>query len=113
MDARRLGFPERSFPLVTCSMSLHEMAEVERGLVLGEILRVASERVVIAEYRVPEGLARLAFRAGRVFEYLESDDFEGFVRRDLRARLEETGFAVGAPVDVGAYRIWPCRVGPG
>ncbi len=110
MDARRLAFPDRSFSLVTCSMALHEMAEPEREQVLREISRVANDRVVIAEYHVPQGVAGgLLFRLGRFFEYLESDDFERFVRTDLRARLERVGFHVGRPRDVGAYRIWPCR----
>jgi ubiquinone/menaquinone biosynthesis C-methylase UbiE len=111
MDARRLAFPDRSFSLVTCSMALHEMAESEREQVLREISRIASDRVVIAEYRVPQSVAgSLLFRLERAFEYLESDDFERFVRADLRAQLECVGFNVDRPRDVGAYRIWPCRL---
>lgn len=111
MDARRLAFPDRSFPVVTCSMALHEMAEEERRQVLREIARVAGERVVVAEYRVPHRRRRrLLFRAARLFEYAESDDFESFVRHDFGARLRDAGLAVAAERDVGAYRIWPCRV---
>jgi ubiquinone/menaquinone biosynthesis C-methylase UbiE len=111
MDARQVAFGDRSFPLVTCSMALHEMAESERDQVLLEVRRVARERVVVAEYRVPPGYRRaLLFRVRRIFEYVESDDFERFVRHDIRRRLERAGFLVDAPRDVGAYRIWPCRV---
>lgn len=111
MDARRLGFRTGAFPLVTCSMALHEMAEEERGEVLREIARVAAGRVVIAEHRVPDDpCGALLFRVARVFEYLESDDFERFVRLDFRQRLEGAGFAVDAGArDVGGYRIWTCR----
>jgi ubiquinone/menaquinone biosynthesis C-methylase UbiE len=111
MDARRLAFADGSFPIVTCSMALHEMAEAERDQVLREIRRVASERVVVAEYRVPrDGTHAVLFRLLRFFEYAESDDFEGFVRREMRTRLEQAGLSVDPPKDVGAFRIWPCRV---
>ncbi len=111
MDARHLAFADRSFPVVTCSMALHEMAEGERVQVLREIGRVAQDRVVIAEYHVPRDYYRqLLFRVGRIFEYVESDDFHGFVSRDFRARLEQAGLVIGTARDVGGYRIWPCRV---
>jgi ubiquinone/menaquinone biosynthesis C-methylase UbiE len=111
MDARQLAFPNRFFPLVTCAMALHEMAEAERAQVLSEIFRVAHDRVVVAEYRVPrlQGPG-LRFRLKRLYEYVESDDFEGFVRHDVASRLAGAGFTVGSPRDVGAYRVWPCRV---
>jgi ubiquinone/menaquinone biosynthesis C-methylase UbiE len=113
MDARHLAFADRSFPLVTCSMALHEMAEAERQEVLREIHRIASERVVFAEYRVPRDSARsLLFRAAMLYEYLESDDFERFVRHDFAGRLEHAGFVLDTPRDVGMYRIWSCRVRP-
>jgi ubiquinone/menaquinone biosynthesis C-methylase UbiE len=111
MDARQLAFADRSFPLVTCTMALHEMAEKERGQVLAEIGRVARDRVIIAEYRVPRGRRKsFLFRAARFFEYAESDDFGSFVRHELSARLQGAGFTVETPQDVGGYRIWPCRV---
>ena len=111
MDARRLAFADRSFPLVTCSMALHEMAEGERTGALAEMSRVSSNRVVIAEYRVPRHRRRrMLFRMSRMFEYAESDDFGGFVRRDLGARLAQAGLVVGDAHDVGAYRIWACRL---
>jgi len=110
MDARQLAFADRSFPLVTCSMALHEMAEAERTRTLTEIARVASGRVVIAEYRVPrEARQRLLFRVSRAFEYAESDDFGAFVRRDLGKRLAQAGLGVAAEHDVGAYRVWVCQ----
>lgn len=113
MDARELAFRDRSFRLVTCSMALHEMAAPEREQSLQEIARVASDRVVIAEYRVPRRLpCRMLFHAKRAFEYVESDDFASFVRADFRALLEGAGFLTDRPRDVGAYRIWPCAVGP-
>jgi len=111
MDARRLAFPSASFPLVTCSMALHEMSEPERDAVLAELRRVASDRVLVADYRVPSGRARgFLFRALHAFEYLESDDFSGYTGRDMAERLQDAGFTVEAPCDTGAYRIWPCRV---
>lgn len=111
MDACRLAFSSTSFPLVTCSMALHEMAEEERCRVLREMHRVASERVVVAEYRVPSGRwRRRLFRARRAFEYLESDDFESFAGRDFRERLASADLVADEPRDAGSYRIWPCRV---
>jgi ubiquinone/menaquinone biosynthesis C-methylase UbiE len=111
MDARQLAFHDRSFRLITCSMALHEMAPLEREQSLGEIARVASDRVVIAEYRVPRGFpCRLLFRTKRAFEYVESDDFASFVQSDFRALLEHTGFITTRPRDIGAYRIWPCSL---
>jgi ubiquinone/menaquinone biosynthesis C-methylase UbiE len=69
MDARRIAFRDASFPLVVCAMSLHEMGEEERRQVLGEIRRVASDRVVVADYRLPTaGWQRALFRVFRVFE---------------------------------------------
>jgi len=111
MDARHLAFPDRSFSLVTCSMALHEMSSAERQEVLGEIHRVASERFVVAEYRVPpQPWARQLFRVSRAFEYVESDDFESFVRGDCAAWLTQVGFQVQTAHDVGAFRIWSGRV---
>ncbi len=111
MDARRLAFRDGAFRLVTCSMALHEMAAAEREESLQEIARVASGRVVIAEYRVPRRLpCRALFNAKRAFEYIESDDFGSFVRADFKALLHGAGFRPSEPLDVGAYRIWPCVV---
>jgi ubiquinone/menaquinone biosynthesis C-methylase UbiE len=114
MDARRLAFRDGAFERVTCAMALHEMAEDEREQVLRELRRVASDRVYIADYRVPpRGWSRLLFHVMRAFEYLESDDFDGYVARDLRGRLEGAGFGVGKVWDEGPYRIWPCQITPG
>jgi len=111
MDARRIAFRDASFPLVVCAMSLHEMADEERRQVLGEIRRVASDRVLVADYGAPTaGWQRVVFPVLRVFELLESEDFDGFMSDDVRERLEEAGLAVDPPWDVALYRIWPCRV---
>ncbi len=111
MDARRIAFRDASFPLVICAMSLHEMGEEERRQVLGEIRRVASDRVVVADYRLPTtGWQRALFWVFRVFEHLESEDFDGFMSDDVRERLERAGFLVEPPWDSTLYRIWPCRV---
>jgi ubiquinone/menaquinone biosynthesis C-methylase UbiE len=113
MDARRIAFRDGSFPLVVCAMSLHEMGEEERGEVLGEIRRVASDRVLVADYRVPAaGWRRALFQVFRAFEHLESEDFEGYATVDVGDRLEEAGLVVEPPWDVALYRIWPCRVAP-
>ena len=110
MDARSIAFPDSSFDLVTCCMALHEMAEPERGTVLNEIARVARTRVVVAEYRVPTGgLAFHVFSLRHIFEYLESDDFPAFVRRDMGDRLEAAGLAIADVRDSGRYRLWRCR----
>lgn len=110
MDARSLAFRDGSFPLVTCCMALHEMSEPERAQVLGEIRRVARERVVIAEYRVPDSRAgRRWFRLRRAYEYLESDAFEPFVTRDFAERLRAAGLDPTRTRDVGGFRIWGCR----
>jgi ubiquinone/menaquinone biosynthesis C-methylase UbiE len=111
IDARRLAFADGAFPLVGCSMALHEMDEAERAVVLGEIRRVACERVVLAEYRVPPpGAARLAFRIARAYEYWESDDFASFVAHDFRERLVSAGLRIAGSRDLGAYRVWLCDV---
>ena len=111
MDARQLAFRDASFPVVTCSMGIHEMSEPERSAVLAELRRVASDRVLVADYRVPSSRGRgFLFRALHAFEYLESDDFSGYTERDMAERLGDADFEVEAPCDTGAYRIWPCRV---
>jgi ubiquinone/menaquinone biosynthesis C-methylase UbiE len=110
LDARELPFPNGAFPLVTCCMALHEMSEPERDRVVGEIRRVTSDRVVVADYRVPSGARGWWFRAFHAYEYWESDDFRGYLSRDPGDRLTEAGLKVDAPRDVGAYRIWSCRV---
>ncbi|HVN86503.1 MAG TPA: class I SAM-dependent methyltransferase [Candidatus Binatia bacterium] len=111
MDARQLAFGNRSFSLVTASMALHEMAETEREQALREIARVASDRVVIADYRVPhDAPRRFLFRATRWFEHLESDDFGAFVTCAVGDRLERVGLRITESVDVGPYRIWRCEV---
>jgi len=110
MDARQLAVDDGAFPVVTCAMALHEMAEDERTRVLAELARVASARVVVAEYRVPERpLARAAFRLIHAFELVESDDFAGFLARPMRERLEAAGLRVERTSDAGSYRIWTCR----
>jgi ubiquinone/menaquinone biosynthesis C-methylase UbiE len=113
MDARSLEFGDGAFPVVTCAMALHEMADGERAQVLGELRRVSSERVVVAEYAVPPGgLRRLAFRTLHAFEYLESDDFAGFLAHGMPRWLEAAGLVPERPVRAGAYGLWPCRVLP-
>jgi hypothetical protein len=92
-------------------MALHEMADAERLRVLLELRRVAGERVLVAEYEVPpRGARRLAFRALHAFEYLESDDFAGFLARGMPARLEEAGLAPDLVVRTGSYVVWSCGV---
>lgn len=111
MDARRLQFEDRAFPIVTCAMALHEMGDAERRHVLGELRRVASERVVVADYAVPRrGARRLAFRALHAFEYLESDDFAGFLARGMHGWLEGAGLAVEHIAQAGSYGVFRCRV---
>jgi hypothetical protein len=67
--------------------------------------------VLVADYQVPSSRARrFLFSALHAFEYLESDDFSGYTRRDMAERLRDADFEVEAPCDAGAYRIWPCRV---
>jgi ubiquinone/menaquinone biosynthesis C-methylase UbiE len=111
MDACRLGLEDRAFPIVTCAMALHEMGDPERHGVLRELRRVASERVVVAEYAVPRpGARRLAFRALHAFEYLESDDFAGFLARGMRSWLEEAGLAAPSLARIGSYAVFTCRV---
>jgi ubiquinone/menaquinone biosynthesis C-methylase UbiE len=111
MDARRLALPDRSFEHVTCAMVFHEMDDEEREQVIREMHRVASDRVLIADYRVPpSGWSRPLFHFMRVFEYLESDDFDSYRTDDLPARLEKAGLDLEETWDVGPYRIWPCRV---
>lgn len=111
MDARCLAIADRSFPIVTCVMGLHEMAALEREGALAEIVRVARDRIVVAEYRIPEEVVgRMRLRVMRFFEYFESDDFEGFIHFDLQAFLKQRGVAIGVVRDVGPYRVWPCRV---
>jgi hypothetical protein len=61
---------------------------------------------------VPRRAGRqLAFRAARAFEYLESDDFAGFLARDLGTRLAEAGLRVDGSLDAGSYRVFSCRAG--
>jgi ubiquinone/menaquinone biosynthesis C-methylase UbiE len=110
MDTRRLAFRDASFPLVTCSMALHEMAEGEREEVLAELARVASGRVLVADYRVPASrVGRALFRLLRGYEYLEGDDFESFVRADPLRGLARAGLQAAKVADVGPYRIWICE----
>lgn len=113
-DARALAFADASFPVVTCSMALHEMAEAERCTVLRELRRVARDRVIVADYRPPGSrLGGAIFRLSHAFEYLESDDFEGFARGDFEDRLGAAGLGVQARIDHGGYRIWQCRPAAG
>lgn len=109
MDASALAWPESSFAVTTCSMALHEMSGPERERTLGELRRVSADRVIVADYRVPPpGWRRRAFQTARVFEYLESDDFESFVAVDLGDRIEQAGLRVREVADEGSFRIWSC-----
>jgi ubiquinone/menaquinone biosynthesis C-methylase UbiE len=111
MDARRIACRDSSFPLVVCAMSLHEMAGEEIRQVLEEIRRVSSDKVVVVDYRLPSaGWRRLLFWFFKVFERLESEDFDGFMSLDLRERLEAAGLVVEAHWDTGLYRVCPCSV---
>ena len=56
------------------------------------------------------GLVRDMPRARRFYEYLESDDFEGYAAADMPARLEAVDLRLQTPRDAGAFRIWPCSV---
>ena len=111
MDARRIACRDASFPLVVCAMSLHEMAEEEIRQVLAEVRRVSSDKVIVADYRLPSaGWRRLLFWFFKVFERLESEDFDGFMSIDLRERLEAAGLVVEGHWDTALYRVCPCSV---
>lgn len=111
MDARRLAFPDASFESAVCCMALHEMAPEERRRVVAELRRVSRRRVVIADWSVPgAGASRLLFRLRRAFEYLESDDFESFVREPLPRLLEEQGLLLKGEEEHGPFRIYCCGV---
>jgi ubiquinone/menaquinone biosynthesis C-methylase UbiE len=54
MDARALDYPDSSFDVVVISFGLHDMPPRVRPIVLGEAARVARERLVVADYELPD-----------------------------------------------------------
>ncbi|MBF8257440.1 MAG: 2-heptaprenyl-1,4-naphthoquinone methyltransferase [candidate division NC10 bacterium] len=115
-DAARLRFGADSFDVVTISFALHDMPSVVRGKALREMLRVArpGATILIVDYGLPgNSIGRwLVYRLIRLYE---GPYYDGFVRANLRARLEAIGVAVTVelPALLGAVRIWKGRKSQG
>ena len=101
MDARRLGFADRSFDVAVLSFALHDMPAGVRSECLREALRVAREGVVVLDYEPPSARwgRRLVTGLLATFEtaYLRGFVREGGIAGALRAAGLE-GRRVAAPV---------------
>lgn len=101
MDARRLGFADRSFDIAVLSFALHDMPAAVRRETLREALRVAREGVVVLDYELPSTRwgRRLVTALLASFEtaYLRGFVREGGIAGALRAAGLE-GRRVATPV---------------
>ena len=102
MDARELGFRDKSFDHVVMSMSLHEMWDNERMKVLKEMARIAKKRVVVGDYWIPEGGLKRWITLGVIsFEFLESPGFRSYIVNDLVCEFQSAGINVEDQAWVG------------
>ncbi len=92
MDARRLGFPDRSFDTAMLSLALHDMPRAVAIGTLREAARVAARRVLILDYDLPRRslLRRLCLFATRWFETVY---YPRYVREGLEPLLADAGLS--------------------
>jgi ubiquinone/menaquinone biosynthesis C-methylase UbiE len=93
-DAGCTGLPEKSFDVILLSLVLHEINDDLRKAILAEILRLLTDngRVIVIEWEQPESLfQRIIFTPIKQFE---PKGFKQFLRQDLTAYFQHTGFSV-------------------
>jgi ubiquinone/menaquinone biosynthesis C-methylase UbiE len=90
MDARSLGFADRTFDTAVLSLALHDMPRAVAVDVLREAARVARRRILILDYELPRQplLHRLSVAAIKWFETVY---FPRYVREGLLPLLESAG----------------------
>lgn len=88
MDARRLGFADKSFDLCAISMGLHEFSAADRRQILGEMARVSRRHILVADYSGPQSWTI------HLAEWLEASHFRDFIHRPLAELLAEAGLRV-------------------
>jgi ubiquinone/menaquinone biosynthesis C-methylase UbiE len=92
MDARHLGFADRTFDVTVVSLALHDMPRRVRPLVLREAARVSREGVVILDYELPVGTLRPL--VSRFIESFETPYFRDFVRHGVEDAISAAGLTV-------------------
>jgi SAM-dependent methyltransferase len=100
MDARVLGFRDRSFDLCSISMALHEFADDDRRTILGEMIRVSREYVLVADYSGPQSWPL------RLAEGLERSHYRDFTDGTLPDQLRQAGLRIerqGRWFSIGLY----------
>jgi SAM-dependent methyltransferase len=110
-DARALPFPDRSFDLVTCSLSLHHFPPDEAASVLQEVARVARRAWVVVD--VERGLLpylgarwlRILLRNRLTRHDAPASVLRGYSLSELRALLARAGLP-----DARARRQFPFRL---
>jgi ubiquinone/menaquinone biosynthesis C-methylase UbiE len=88
MDARRLGFADKSFDLCAISMGLHEFSAADRQQILDEMTRVSRRHILVADYSGPQSWTI------HLAEWLEASHFRDFTRQPLADYLTEAGLRV-------------------
>ena len=93
-DATALPFEDASFDVSCVSFALHEMPSSIRDDALSEMARVTRPegKIVIADYRLPDGPA-LRWLVFHVVKLYEPAAYVDFVRSDLDAMLARAGLA--------------------
>lgn len=109
MDARHLGFADRSFDTAVLSLALHDMPRAVAIEVLREAARVARNRILILDYELPRRplLHRLSVAAIAWFETIY---FRRYVREGLDPLLADAGLHRSTRNRVGVSFFALCEV---
>ncbi len=91
-DATSLPFEDKQFAVAPISLALHDMPREVRPRVLEEMKRV-SQRLVVADYHIPENKVERWFHVSFTACY-ELGYYRDFAKQDLKGLLQQHGLKV-------------------
>ena len=110
-DAIRLPFPNKSFNVVAVSLALHHMPEIEQIVVLKEMTRLASQKVIMLEWQTPadprwQTLKGFLIQLGDVSEHIQS-----WMHQDFASTCRSAGLRIEGEEELtlGFHRLTVCR----
>ena len=108
-DAENLPFKKNRFDVSCISFGLHEMPELVRKKVIGELVRVTKPhgKIIMVDYALPkEEIKRFLFY--HFVRFYESKYFPEFIKTNLQEMIHGTGLKFNASCEYafGCVKIW-------
>lgn len=108
-DAENLPFKEDHFDVSCISFGLHEMPELVRKKVVGELIRVTKPhgKIIIVDYALPEGEIR-RFLFYHFVRFYESRYFPEFIKANIQEMISRTDLKFNESYEYafGCVKIW-------